>query len=463
LEGLEITVLSYKEAIATDPTERLDASFFEKRFIEIRQRASAWDRLDAHAKSVVCGPFGSNLLNENYVEHGIPMVRPFNLRDGRTDRGEIALLEESFVKHAGLKVFARGAVLFARVGEIGAGVNLSDQVTISPNIIAAELRESIDPYFVGVFANTKYGRVQLEAGTKAVAQPTISTESIRALRVPPLGTAVQQKIAEIFKRSAHADDDGNQFFSKAETTLLEKLGLKNWQPPASLSYVRDSSDAFRAGRLDAEFFAPRVRELLERLGRDGLTVNDVAPPRRERFAPAAQGDFHYIEIGGIGADGTARSDVVPQSEAPSRATQRVRAGDIITSTVRPIRRLSAIIGAEQDGHVCSSGFVVLQARAIRPDALLTYLRLPPVCALMDLHTSASLYPAISEADLLALPIPKIPDAVQQEIESLAEAGRQAKRRSTQLLEAAKRAVEIAIEQDEATAMAYLACVDEDKD
>lgn len=77
---------------------------------------------------------------------------------------------------------------------------------------------------------------------------------------------------------------------------------------------------------------------------------------------------------------------------------------------------------------------------------------------MDLHTSASMYPAISETDLLALPIPKIPVDIQQTIERSTQTARQAKQRATQLLDAAKRAVEIAIEDSETTALAYLASV-----
>lgn len=242
---------------------------------------------------------------------------------------------------------------------------------------------------------------------------------------------------------------------EAEAKLLHALGLDNWEVPGPLTYIRSSHDAFVSGRLDAEFFTPRVHDMLTRLGRDGLTIRNVAPARKERFTPADSGEFHYIEIGGLGADGTAQAECLLQREAPSRATQYVRAGDVITSTVRPIRRLSAVIDDSQDGYVCSSGFVVLQPRAISSDVLLTYLRLPPVCALMDLHTSASMYPAISEADLLALPIPKIPAATQRAIEKSALAARQAKQRATQLLDAARRAVEIAIEDSEASAMEFL--------
>ena len=133
----------------------------------------------------------------------------------------------------------------------------------------------------------------------------------------------------------------------------------------------------------------------------------------------------------------------------------MRGNDIITSTVRPIRRLSAIITPDQDGQVCSSGFVVLNPTDIAPEALLTYLRLPVVCELMDLHTSASLYPAISERDILQLPIPKIDEATTASITQSIRAAHAARQEAQSLLERAKRAVETAIEEGEAAGMKFL--------
>lgn len=401
-------------------------------------------------------------ISESFVDEGVPYYRGqdvvghFFIEQANPNRITRQAFEQSFMRRSYLK---QGDVLLSIIGTIGevSLVRTKQDATCSCKL--AILRPSeIAPEYLAAYLSSPVGKSLTERWKRGAVQTGLLLEDMDQIPVARFSTGFEQAVKDVVDGGFAALEDGRRLLQQAEQILLRALDLINWMPSEALSYVRKSSDAFRAGRLDAEYFAPRVRELLERLGRDGLTVNDVAPPRKERFTPAAEGDFHYIEIGGIGADGTAQAEVVPQNEAPSRATQLVRAGDIITSTVRPIRRLSAIVGAQQDGHVCSSGFVVLQPRAIRPDALLTYLRLPPVCALMDLHTSASLYPAISEADLLALPIPKIPDAVQQEIESLAEAGRQAKRRSAQLLDAAKCAVEIAIEQDEAAAMAYLAGV-----
>lgn len=162
-----------------------------------------------------------------------------------------------------------------------------------------------------------------------------------------------------------------------------------------------------------------------------------------------------VLIGSLGADGSAASESVPMAEAPSRATQHVRAGDVITSAVRPIRRSSALIAPVQDGAVCSSGFVVLQQQGIRGEALLTYLRLPLVCELVELHTSATMYPASSESDLLALPIPAIAPSVQPQVQDAVRQSAHARQRgASRLLDAANRAVEIAIEDSEAAALAH---------
>jgi restriction endonuclease S subunit len=77
---------------------------------------------------------------------------------------------------------------------------------------------------------------------------------------------------------------------------------------------------------------------------------------------------------------------------------------VITSTVRPIRRLTALVEQNQDGFVCSSGFAVIRPDSIEPELVLLYLRLPIVCEILDLYATASMYPAVSVSDIMNLPI-----------------------------------------------------------
>lgn len=97
----------------------------------------------------------------------------------------------------------------------------------------------------------------------------------------------------------------------------------------------------------------------------------------------------------------------------------------------------------------------MNLKRFAPEVLLTYLRLPIVCELMDLHSSASLYPAISERDILKLPIPKIPAQAAKEIITQIRQAHHSRQEAQTLLAKVKRAVEVAIEEGEEAAFELL--------
>ena len=191
------------------------------------------------------------------------------------------------------------------------------------------------------------------------------------------------------------------------------------------------------------------------MGRQGKTLRDVARLCEDVFMPQPAQPFHYIEIGDLAANGAVTCHVVPGEEAPSHATWIVQPGDVITFTVRPIRCLTGLIEPEQAGNICSSGFAVLTLKGIPGELLFAYLRLPVICELMDLHTTASMYSAFSTTDLMRLPFLLPGDATIKKVKSQITAARAARCEAHTLLEIAKQAVEVAIEESETAGMAML--------
>ena len=98
---------------------------------------------------------------------------------------------------------------------------------------------------------------------------------------------------------------------------------------------------------------------------------------------------------------------------------------------------------------------VLKPTKIEPEVLLVYLRSPIVCEILDLHTTASMYPAISTEDLLKIPIALPKESVRRKITEKLKESRRAQEQSKQLLEIAKTGVERAIATDETTAIAWM--------
>lgn len=459
LEGLEVVEIPLSHTVAK---ERIDSEGFgktEAHFLAILSRQSCKELVTLAEVSD-----GNHLsIAEDFsVESGVRYLRGQDISSDMMldDKNAVYIPDSEYAKLARSHIFT-GDVLLTIVGANTGQTALVDEAPskLTANcklgIIRARPKSGVLPECLHAFLAGRYGQFQVQQSKRGGGQTGLILPDLKALLIPRFNVEFEQAIVALSQQGHKAKRESRAIFESAEQTLLGALGLESWQPPEPLTYTRPSRDAFSAGRLDAEYFAPRVAELLNHLNKDGLNLGSVAPARHERFVVGKSGSFEYIEIGGVRADGTVVSESVPQLEAPSRATWLVKSGDVITSTVRPIRRLSAFIAPEQDGHVCSSGFVVLQPISIPAEVLLTYLRLPPVCELLDLHTSASLYPAISEPDLLAMPIPQIDAAAQTRVVECVRAAQASRRRAAELLNAAKRAVEIAIESDEAIALEFL--------
>ena len=313
---------------------------------------------------------------------------------------------------------------------------------------------SIPSGYLSSFLESSIGKALVRRAGYGAAQPHIAPRYLANVLVPRF-KSIEARIDALVDLSAATGSEALDHVAQAQDTLLAFLGLVDWMPPEPQSYAVRAMDALEANRLDPGFFAPRVRALLEMLTRDGQTVGDVAVRRRQKFHPSDSEWFHYIEIGNIDRTGVAEGQALAGSDAPGRATWYVEPGDIITSTVRPLRRLTARIGPEQGGHVCSSGFVVIAPHGVLSDVLLTYLRLPVICELLDLYASASMYPAISDVHILGLPIPEIDSATQNSIATSMRDARAARGRALEFLGTAKRAVEVAVEEGEGLAVNFL--------
>jgi len=466
VEGLDVTVIKLSEVTRDNRVFRVDAQYFSKAAIttELILKHGKWESL-GHASTRIDSFGAYALTNEfSYVDEGVPFLRCLNIKDGFTDLANCLFITPKANNLLSKSAIEPGMVLLTMSGSVGeAAVSLRSwtyPVNSNQDIANITPAAGVSSYFLVALLNSRYGKTQTERLPVGSVQQHIMLWMLDELVVvrrfsdeleKAISRAVQQ--AYVHRESAH------RFLDEAETFLTSALGLSQWHPPEPLTYTRPASEAFSAQRLDSRYFAPRVAELLTHLGSGRRSVCDVAPPRHEKFTPSGDRTFRYIEISDIRSDGTATAEPMPMREAPSRATWYVRKGDVITSAVRPIRCLSALITPEQDGCVASSGFVVLQPQTVPAEVLFTYLRLPVVCELMDLHTSASLYPAISDRDLLALPFPKIAQGTRNAVVSAVRSAHAARERAHELLAQAKRVVEVAIEDSEAAALKVLRKVD----
>ena len=100
------------------------------------------------------------------------------------------------------------------------------------------------------------------------------------------------------------------------------------------------------------------------------------------------------------------------SEAPSRAQQHIKKGDIVISTVRPNLRNVAMTEFEDDNLVASSGFCVLRASKCLPEYLLAIVCSDKFTDDMTKVVTGANYPAIKDSDIMGYYVSKPPMELQ---------------------------------------------------
>jgi len=456
LKGLEVTVLPFSEL---ENLLTIGAEYYGRAYVADQRRLEAAGFSLATLEEVCTLITDGDHGVADYQEEGIPFILSENVKEGWIDTGGVRYISQRHHNSLARSKILNGDVLVTKTGVYFGKSAVVDEQLGEANTIAhvgiLRLAAGHDPYVLSTFLNCRYGQAQLRRRGIKATRPEIKLVEFQDILAPGVSAEFTKLLRAAIQRSKAIRREVECAVQAASSALLDAIGLAYWTPPEPLTYTARASDASAAGRLDARFYAPRIRALLDILSKDKRSVGDVAQQRREKFRPDTCVSFDYIEISDMDGAGAATSTRIVCSEAPSRATWHVRPDDIITSTVRPIRRLSAQIAPEQNGFVCSSGFVVVEPEAIASEVLLTYLRLPVISELLDLFASASMYPAITEDDIFNLPLPHIPDDVAADITRSVRDAKAARARAAAMLDAAKRAVEIAIEDSEAAAMAYL--------
>ena len=255
-------------------------------------------------------------------------------------------------------------------------------------------------------------------------------------------------------------ESAKQLQHGAEQTLLRALGLENWQPPEPLTYTRPSRDAFAAGRLDAEHFKPKYAGLETHIRATGsftkledlLAINERGTqPDYDESGLAVVNSRHV-------ANGEVRLNDDNRVAVAGSNALKIKHGDVLMNGtgVGTIGRAAPFLHyaeALPDNHV-----TVLRPKAGRIDPVYLSVYLNSLAGQYQVNKwlrgssgQIELYPN----DIAQFLVWIAPTEVQQSIRKAIDDAFAAKRNATQLLDAARRAMEIAIEQSEAAALAWL--------
>ena len=319
-------------------------------------------------------------------------------------------------------------------------------------------KTKLRPEYLAAFLNTKYGVQEIRKRSRqSINQTNVNPEEVKAIQIPLLSENFQRQIEKLYLHSHSLRLAANQFYDDMERFLDKMLGLSILKGDYSGISCKSLSESFAvSGRLDAEYYQPKYDGYYtliaaypggwSTVGKEFSHVNEKCTRTRKAY--------DYVEIGDVDVGmGIAAPNRIDTVDLPDNAKIITRKGDIIVSTVRPNRGAVAILA--DDNLLVSGAFTVLrEVGSYKKEVLQALLRTELYRDWLLRYNVGTSYPVIKDSDVLNMPIPLLPDDLQNEIARKVQESFSLRRQSEKLIETAVRAVEIAIEQDEAAAVAW---------
>ncbi|MCY3542748.1 MAG: restriction endonuclease subunit S [Chloroflexi bacterium] len=449
-----------------DLGNRIDAEYFSLEYLELESILVAKDCKQLRDYCVTTGSAFYPAAQHLYEIGDLPFIRcvdcvSFPVITMRQD----LLFEKiptSFAdEHSNVKRLSKGEIVVTKVGTpcYASIIHDIDQVALSRTVLGLKSINGIDPYYLIAFLRSKYGFTQLLRERELTIQLQLTLDRVNNILVfKPTDTRLEDLIAGCFSSYEMYIGQAEQLYSEAQTLLLSELGLADWQPKPQTESVRNFSDVWSVGRMDAEYYQPKyddIESIIKEYPLGYSQIGNEFTQNRYNFKIDTDKMYHYVEIGSVNVT---TGEVAPLellgSALPANAKLVLNKGDVIISKVRTYR--GAITIVTEDGYVGSGAFCTLrESGRINKETLLAFLHSKPLLEYSLKTNRGTSYPVIADDDILKIPIPLVNPQTQEQIQQKITESFDKRRQSRALLERAKRAVEIAIEQDEAAATAWL--------
>ena len=462
LEGLEITILNKSEL---ENQFTIGAEFYSKIFVKkinnIKKSSYKIYNLKELSNIITDGDHGA----PNYQNSGILYLLSESIKEGYIDKNIHRYITKELhneLKRSSLKsgdvVVTKTGIYFGKSAVIPK--NFPESNTSAHVGKISVKKDLINPYYLSTFLNSTFGYSQLRRRGIKATRPEIKLIEFDDIKVCIPSKFFQEKIQESIEYGIKLRLQSQQTYTQAENLLLETLGLKNFTPSKEKVNIKNFKDSFlSSGRLDAEYYQPKYEDyisLIKKYKNGYKKLSDICNLKDNNFKPQDKTKYKYIELSNVGKSGDINGCTNACGvELPSRAKRKVSKGDVIVSSIEGSLDSCAIITEDYDDSICSTGFYVVNSEELNSETLLVLFKSGPMQNILKQNCSGTILTAINKNEFLQIPLPVIEENIQQQISKKIEESFKLKKQSEQLLELAKTAVEIAVEDDEEMAMEFI--------
>ena len=454
---------------------RFDSEYFKREYLSFYKNLKSKKYMILGDDGDIKG--GKRLpLGEEFVTKGIPYIRAEDNKKGFVDFESSPKITEAL--HKKLKSYQTNFndILVTNVGnsigDVGIVKFKIDKCNLTENCIKIINLKQNNTNYIFSFLNSKYGNLQILREMVGTAQPKLAIERVRNFIIPILSQTFQSKIENLVTSSHTKLEQSKTLYKQAEDLLLEELDLKNFKPSTENIAIKSFSESFGiTGRLDSEYYQPKYDEVLEKIKKSnfdklGNLVNIKKSIETGSEAYADNG-VKYMRVSNLTKFGISESSIsIPfeyfnlekkDKNGETELDRLLPKKDTVLLSKDGTVGISYVV--KNETNFITSGAIlhlnIKDEKSLLPEYLSLVLNSLVVKMQSDRDAGGSIIKHWKPSEISNVLIPKIDFEIQTKIENLIKTSFQLKEKSKQLLEIAKKSVEIAIEKDENSAMEFI--------
>ena len=328
--------------------------------------------------------------------------------------------KRQFLAHAGQLIISR---IDARNGAFGIVPSELEGAIVTNDFWLFDVQNALPEYLMLVLSSELFQRYWQTQSSGTTNRQRVDEDSfLSSLIVLP---DIQEQVIifnnynTMMMRAKAAEEKSVQLNNSLSAVLMAKLGLQPIELLDSSNVLHFSSFRDISSKWEWNPLLSAINKSLAHSNYPVLPLDRAIRFVNRRWERKAEksSTFNYIEIGGIDAENnTANANVVRIENAPSRATQTVKTGDLIIGTTRPYLKRFALINEQQNNYVCSSGFQVIENdQRYDLEFILDTIKLDPIIKQFEYLMTGALYPAVNSEQIKQVRIPIPPIDIQREI------------------------------------------------
>ena len=261
--NVQYSIVNCQSIIDSSHSMRLDAEFFHPDYLKIQrqlEKVSSHRLIDFQVK--IRHP---KEIKRNYVDDSVLFLRAQNVRPLSIDltsnpvyisEEDAERLRENTIHHKDILITRTGA----NAGQCA--IYLEDREAISSSHTFIVKSGNLNPFFLAIFLNTTHGKALIERGRYGSTQPEIAPPFLYQIPMP-VWDNLPSVIEKTYLQSKELTELSKTRYTEAQTLLLAELRLADWQPKQRLTFVKTFSDTKDAERIDADYFQPKYDEIVD--------------------------------------------------------------------------------------------------------------------------------------------------------------------------------------------------------